>query len=132
MSYEARQIIRDAMEDGGFKTYSRLTRGTEAGKVAVKILATWNERAQYEPVTETDYVNSPAIINDAIKAMEQYGKREFSELCAEIGEKIVIAAVHYILSAHEPDGEEVEQQIYHEGLKSEDIERRMWRRDRGL
>lgn len=132
MSYAVREIIREAMDEAGYRTYSRLLRDAEVGRVAAKLLATWSERAQLEPMTETSYVNSREFVDDVAVAMERHGEQNFKAICALIGEKLVHAAMQYILSTHEPDGEDVEQEIYFDELRNEEMERRMWRRDRGL
>lgn len=129
MTPEAKAILRDAIEDAGYSSYARFMRDVGRGKVAAEIVETWPSREQFEVVSETDYVNGQ-LLHDVIETMKCYGWSNFPERCRVIGERVVHAAMQYILSIHEVDAEEIEAQIERNRQDYEEEERRSWRRDR--
>jgi hypothetical protein len=124
-----RRIIRDAMDEAGFSTYSRLMRDRQRGQVAAKVIATWLPSVQAEAVNETDYSCQDHLLRDVMDAMASHGTPEFAAKCALIGERVTMAAIDYVLSCHEGDGEDIEQQILADERENAELERRTWNQD---
>lgn len=124
-----RRILYDSMDEAGFRTYARLMRDKERGQVAARVIATWLPSVQSEAVNETDYSCNDELLRDVIDAMASHGEQGFHAKCAAIGEKIVTAAMDYVLSAHEVDGEDIEGQLAADRRESEELERSTWNRD---
>lgn len=124
-----RRILSDAMHEAGFRTYARLMRDKQRGQVASRVIATWLPSIQSEAVNETDYSCNDELLRDVIDAMASHGEPGFADKCKAIGEKITMAAIDYVLSCHEGDGEDIEAEIIAEERENAELERSTWNRD---
>lgn len=84
------------------------SRGTAAGR----LLELWEKSVQFEAVNETDYSNE-RLLGDLVAAMKLHGEPGFDTACAEFGRRMVMAAIDYVITAHEAEIEDLEARHYH-------------------
>lgn len=109
----ARAVLRHELVSSSI-SFAALRRDPTRGEVAAKLYDTWSAETRSEAIVETAY-SVTAIYADLRAAMHAQGLATFNERCAEIGKKIVEAAVEYVLGCHESDAEAVEDALRAEG-----------------
>lgn len=97
----ARSVLREWLDETG---YEGLLADPHRGEVAAKLYATWAPAHRAEPFCESDYMVT-GIYVDLGDAMNAHGLDTFDARCAEIGKRMVTAAIDYVLACHKRDAE---------------------------
>lgn len=108
----ARAVLRQEL-DGGSISFAQLREDPTRGSAAAKLFDTWSATSRSEAIVETAYSVS-GIYEDLRAAMHAQGLSTFNGRCAELGQRIVEAAIDYILDCHTCDAEAVEDDLRQE------------------
>lgn len=106
-----REILKDAMWDAGYDCYEDLLDDPERGQVAAEALALWDRCCNGEPLFEGDYLNSDSVVQDLVEAMRTHGTADWDAACSKFGQRIVMAAINYVLDAHYSEGCDIESEV---------------------